>query len=154
MRSSACFHDNFDRWSVLSPQFALKIKEMHANNFMYSIYFMYWYYLYCHFYCNLIINYNVPLIDWLIVIDLQRTTYIFRKTLKRSYVPRYLHSAVFLDGAMLVFGGNSHNGTVQSQSGLPCFSMDFLAYDIGELSQVILRVTKDTKTSTLCRVTN
>ena len=67
--------------------------------------------------------------------------FIFRKTLKRSYVPRYLHSAVFLGDVMLVFGGNSHNGTVQSQSGLPCFSMDFLAYDIGELSQVVLRVT-------------
>ena len=39
---------------------------------------------------------------------------------------------------MLVFGGNSHNGTVQSQSMLPCFSMDFLAYDIGELNQVSL----------------
>ncbi|XP_078358816.1 attractin-like protein 1 [Oculina patagonica] len=51
------------------------------------------------------------------------------KTLKRSSVPRYLHSAVLLGGVMLVFGGNSHNGTVQLQSGLPCFSMDFLAYD-------------------------
>ena len=44
---------------------------------------------------------------------------------------------------MLVFGGNSHNGTVQSQSSLPCFSMDFLAYDLGKLSQMGL---KDTKT--------
>ena len=39
---------------------------------------------------------------------------------------------------MLVFGGNSHNGTVQSQSMLPCFSMDFLAYDLGELNRVSL----------------
>lgn len=65
--------------------------------------------------------------------------FLFRKTLKRSSVPRYLHSAVLLSGVMLVFGGNSHNGTVQLQSGLPCFSMDFLAYDTGKLCQVYLQ---------------
>ena len=62
----------------------------------------------------------------------------FRKPLKRSSVPRFLHSAILLGNAMLVFGGNSHNGTAQLQSLLPCFSMDFLAYDIGELNQVSL----------------
>lgn len=67
---------------------------------------------------------------------------IFRKSLKRSGVPRFLHSAILLGNVMLVFGGNSHNGTAQSQSMLPCFSMDFLAYDIGELKQVSLLHTK------------
>ncbi|XP_020606886.1 attractin-like [Orbicella faveolata] len=52
------------------------------------------------------------------------------KSLKRSSVPRYLHSAILLGKVILVFGGNSHNGTAQLQSMLPCFSMDFLAYDI------------------------
>ena len=35
---------------------------------------------------------------------------------------------------MLVFGGNSHNGTIHMPSDLPCFSMDFLAYDTGTVS--------------------
>ncbi|KAJ7336559.1 hypothetical protein OS493_011773 [Desmophyllum pertusum] len=52
------------------------------------------------------------------------------KCLKQSSVPRYLHSAVLLGDTMLVFGGNSHNGSAQLQSNLPCFSMDFLAYDM------------------------
>ena len=62
---------------------------------------------------------------------------IFRKSLKRSSVPRFLHSAILLGKVMLVFGGNSHNGTAQIQSMLPCFSMDFLTYDIGELSEFV-----------------
>ncbi|XP_037091277.1 attractin-like protein 1 [Pollicipes pollicipes] len=41
---------------------------------------------------------------------------------------RFLHSAVMLDGLMLVFGGNTHNDTSYSQ-GARCYSQSFLAYD-------------------------
>lgn len=51
------------------------------------------------------------------------------QSLRNSSVPRFLHTAVFLDGIMLVFGGNSHNGTSVSPTNLSCFSMDFVAYD-------------------------
>ncbi|XP_044169184.1 attractin-like protein 1 isoform X2 [Acropora millepora] len=51
------------------------------------------------------------------------------RALANSSVPRFLHTAVFVDGMMLVFGGNSHNGTTRMPSNLSCFSMDFLAYD-------------------------
>ncbi|KAM9817295.1 attractin-like protein 1 [Neosynchiropus ocellatus] len=54
-----------------------------------------------------------------------RTWYILRE----SGYPRYLHSAVLLSGALLVFGGNTHNDTSLS-NGAKCFSADFLAYDI------------------------
>ncbi|XP_019473520.1 attractin-like protein 1 [Meleagris gallopavo] len=50
--------------------------------------------------------------------------------LKESGFARYLHSAVLINGAMLVFGGNTHNDTSLS-NGAKCFSADFLAYDIG-----------------------
>ena len=63
--------------------------------------------------------------------DLKCLQIYFRQALKSSNVPRYFHSAVFVGDVMLVFGGNSHNGTVQMPSNLPCFSMDFLAYDRG-----------------------
>ncbi|KAG1676692.1 Attractin-like protein 1 [Nymphon striatum] len=43
-----------------------------------------------------------------------------------SYQPRYFHSAVMLNSVMLVFGGNTHNG---SSSLAQCFSADFVAYD-------------------------
>ena len=56
---------------------------------------------------------------------------LFRKALKASNVPRFHHSAVFLGDMMLVFGGNSHNGTLGAQSNQPCFATDFVAYDIG-----------------------
>uniref|UniRef100_A0A8C5QK43 Attractin-like protein 1 n=1 Tax=Leptobrachium leishanense TaxID=445787 RepID=A0A8C5QK43_9ANUR len=49
--------------------------------------------------------------------------------LKESGLSRYLHSAVLISGAMLVFGGNTHNDTSLS-NGAKCFSADFLAYDI------------------------
>ncbi|XP_067858251.1 attractin-like protein 1 isoform X2 [Heptranchias perlo] len=49
--------------------------------------------------------------------------------LKESGFARYLHSAVIISGAMLVFGGNTHNDTSLS-NGAKCFSADFLAYDI------------------------
>uniref|UniRef100_A0AAQ4Q4F3 Attractin like 1 n=1 Tax=Gasterosteus aculeatus aculeatus TaxID=481459 RepID=A0AAQ4Q4F3_GASAC len=48
---------------------------------------------------------------------------------KTCDVARYLHSAVLLSGALLVFGGNTHNDTSLS-NGAKCFSADFLAYDI------------------------
>ena len=38
---------------------------------------------------------------------------------------------MFLGDVMLVFGGNSHNGTLGAQSNQPCFATDFVAYDIG-----------------------
>uniref|UniRef100_A0AAR2J9J2 Attractin-like 1a n=1 Tax=Pygocentrus nattereri TaxID=42514 RepID=A0AAR2J9J2_PYGNA len=49
--------------------------------------------------------------------------------LKESGLARYLHSAVLISGAMLVFGGNTHNDTSLS-NGAKCFSSDFLSYDI------------------------
>ncbi|KAK2530650.1 hypothetical protein Q9233_006211 [Columba guinea] len=49
--------------------------------------------------------------------------------LKESGFARYLHSAVLINGAILVFGGNTHNDTSLS-NGAKCFSADFLAYDI------------------------
>ncbi|KAJ3613912.1 hypothetical protein NHX12_020155, partial [Muraenolepis orangiensis] len=42
---------------------------------------------------------------------------------------RYLHSAVLGGGAMLVFGGNTHNDTSMSH-GAKCFSTDFMTYDL------------------------
>ena len=45
---------------------------------------------------------------------------------------RYLHSAVWLDDLMLVFGGNTHNDTSISL-GAKCYSPDFMAYDPGIL---------------------
>ncbi|XP_039403593.1 attractin-like protein 1 isoform X2 [Mauremys reevesii] len=49
--------------------------------------------------------------------------------LKESGFAKYLHSAVLISGAMLIFGGNTHNDTSLS-NGAKCFSADFLAYDI------------------------
>uniref|UniRef100_A0A674N8Z9 Attractin like 1 n=1 Tax=Takifugu rubripes TaxID=31033 RepID=A0A674N8Z9_TAKRU len=49
--------------------------------------------------------------------------------LAESGSARYLHSAALLSGTVLVFGGNTHNDTSQS-NGAKCFSADFLAYDI------------------------
>ena len=42
--------------------------------------------------------------------------------------PRYLHTANFVDGLMLVFGGNTYNGSVKGQAS-KCYSNDFLMYD-------------------------
>jgi len=42
---------------------------------------------------------------------------------------RYLHSAVFSGGLMLVYGGNTHNDTAFSQ-GAKCYSADFILYDV------------------------
>lgn len=53
-----------------------------------------------------------------------------RTILKESGFARYLHSAVLINGAMLIFGGNTHNDTSLS-NGAKCFSADFLSYDIG-----------------------
>lgn len=54
-----------------------------------------------------------------------------RWILAESGSARYLHSAALLSGTVLVFGGNTHNDTSQS-NGAKCFSADFLAYDVGE----------------------
>ncbi|XP_039300291.1 attractin-like protein 1 isoform X2 [Nilaparvata lugens] len=42
---------------------------------------------------------------------------------------RFLHTATFVHGLMLVFGGNTHNDTATSH-GAKCYSKDFLAYDV------------------------
>uniref|UniRef100_A0A0A9YMG1 Attractin n=1 Tax=Lygus hesperus TaxID=30085 RepID=A0A0A9YMG1_LYGHE len=42
---------------------------------------------------------------------------------------RFLHTGTFLNGLMLVFGGNTHNDTSQSQ-GAKCYSSEVLAYDV------------------------
>ena len=54
-----------------------------------------------------------------------------RMILRESGLARYLHTAVLSNGALLVFGGNTHNDTSLS-NGAKCFSADFLAYDIGK----------------------
>uniref|UniRef100_A0A8C4R8L7 Attractin-like 1a n=1 Tax=Eptatretus burgeri TaxID=7764 RepID=A0A8C4R8L7_EPTBU len=55
-----------------------------------------------------------------------------------SGFPRYLHSAVIIGGAMLVFGGNTHNDTSVSM-GAKCFSADFMAYDIDNNNASIIK---------------
>lgn len=42
---------------------------------------------------------------------------------------------------MLVFGGNTHNGTSYSNGG-QCFSADFQAYDIGMQAEILLYIMK------------
>ncbi|XP_076830982.1 attractin [Brachyhypopomus gauderio] len=49
--------------------------------------------------------------------------------LKDSGSFRYLHTAVLVDGNLLIFGGNTHNDTSMSH-GAKCFSSDFMAYDL------------------------
>ncbi|CAG0895551.1 unnamed protein product, partial [Cyprideis torosa] len=44
--------------------------------------------------------------------------------------PRYLHSMVAIDGAILMFGGNPHNDTSTSQ-GARCFSSELFVYEPG-----------------------
>ena len=53
-----------------------------------------------------------------------------RYILKNSGQRKYLHSAVIMEGLMMVFGGNTHNDTSMSY-GAKCYSTDFVAYDIG-----------------------
>uniref|UniRef100_A0A3B3DQB2 Attractin-like 1a n=1 Tax=Oryzias melastigma TaxID=30732 RepID=A0A3B3DQB2_ORYME len=66
------------------------------------------------------------LVDHLYRYHVNKKTWL---VLRESGLARYLHSAVLLSGAMLVFGGNTHNDTSLS-NGAKCFSTDFLAYDI------------------------
>ncbi|XP_072533473.1 attractin-like protein 1 isoform X2 [Salminus brasiliensis] len=66
------------------------------------------------------------LVDHLYCYDVHTRTWFI---LKESGLARYLHSAVLISGAVLVFGGNTHNDTSIS-SGAKCFSSDFLSYDI------------------------
>ncbi|KAL5020999.1 hypothetical protein ScPMuIL_000154 [Solemya velum] len=47
---------------------------------------------------------------------------------RRSGIPQYLHSAVVMNGLMLVYGGNIHNDTSFSL-GAKCYSNEFLAFD-------------------------
>ena len=51
------------------------------------------------------------------------------KLLRSSGVPRYLHTAVFLNGTMFVYGGSTHNDTSVTSTAL-CFSDDFMVYDL------------------------
>jgi hypothetical protein len=55
-----------------------------------------------------------------------------RTILPSSGHQRFLHSALILNGLMMVFGGNTHNDTQYSQ-GAKCQSSDLLAYDLGQL---------------------
>lgn len=56
--------------------------------------------------------------------------FICRKILRGSGQYKYLHSASLLGRYMFVFGGNTHNDTSVSQ-GAKCYSLNFMAYDIG-----------------------
>ncbi|XP_030841397.1 attractin-like protein 1 isoform X3 [Strongylocentrotus purpuratus] len=49
--------------------------------------------------------------------------------LKESLQPRFFHSAVILNGLMLVFGGNTHTDNTRP-NGAKCYSKDFLAYNL------------------------
>lgn len=51
------------------------------------------------------------------------------KMLMSAPSPRYLHTANFIDGLMLVFGGNTYNGSLKSDTS-KCYSHDFLMYDV------------------------
>lgn len=42
---------------------------------------------------------------------------------------RYLHTANFIDGLMLLFGGNTYNGSMKTDS-TKCYSHEFLMYDV------------------------
>lgn len=53
----------------------------------------------------------------------------FRVMLTSAPSARFLHTASFLNGLMLVFGGNTHNDTAHSH-GAKCYSHDFLVYDV------------------------
>lgn len=67
-----------------------------------------------------------------ILVDLLYSYHPDKKTwklLNPSHSPRYLHSAVIINGLMYVFGGNGHNAT-HDNTGDKCFSVQFLAYDI------------------------
>uniref|UniRef100_A0A4W5LSM9 Attractin like 1 n=1 Tax=Hucho hucho TaxID=62062 RepID=A0A4W5LSM9_9TELE len=66
------------------------------------------------------------LVDELYRYEVQTRTWMI---LRESGLARYLHTAVLSNGALLVFGGNTHNDTSLS-NGAKCFSADFLAYDI------------------------
>lgn len=52
-----------------------------------------------------------------------------RIKLRSNQLPRYLHTAVIVDGMMIVYGGNTHNDTSISL-GAKCYSPDLLLYDI------------------------
>lgn len=41
---------------------------------------------------------------------------------------RFLHTANFIDGLMLVFGGNTYNGSILNEDA-KCYTSDFLIYD-------------------------
>ncbi|RWS30423.1 attractin-like protein [Leptotrombidium deliense] len=66
------------------------------------------------------------LVDLLYAFDASKHSW---KQLNPSHSPRYLHSAVIIDGLMYIFGGNGHNATHDS-SGDKCFSPQFMTYDI------------------------
>ncbi|KAL0276657.1 UNVERIFIED_CONTAM: hypothetical protein PYX00_004182 [Menopon gallinae] len=56
---------------------------------------------------------------------------------------RYLHTAMFLSGGlMLIFGGNTHNDTLHSH-GAKCYSGDMLSYDVVCDSWQVLSVPKN-----------
>ncbi|XP_061186273.1 attractin-like protein 1 isoform X2 [Saccostrea echinata] len=69
---------------------------------------------------------NYDLTDQLYSFEPATRTWI---KLRRNQLPRYLHSAVIIDGMMIVFGGNTHNDTSISL-GAKCYSPDVLQYDI------------------------
>lgn len=52
-----------------------------------------------------------------------------RVMLRSAPSARFLHTASFLNGLLLVFGGNTHNDTAHSH-GAKCYSHDFLVYDV------------------------
>lgn len=56
-------------------------------------------------------------------------TYRTWKMLMKAPTPRYLHTANFIDGLMLVFGGNTYNGSTNSEF-MKCYSHEFLMYDV------------------------
>ncbi|CAA9993815.1 unnamed protein product, partial [Nesidiocoris tenuis] len=54
---------------------------------------------------------------------------LYRTLLSSGTSARFLHTATFVNGLMIVFGGNTHNDTSQSQ-GAKCYSSEVLAYDV------------------------
>ncbi|KAI6177440.1 hypothetical protein M3Y97_00907400 [Aphelenchoides bicaudatus] len=69
-------------------------------------------------------SYSYSITDDLLMYDTNADTWT---TLESPGKPRFRHSAVSINGIMLIFGGNSHNESTAQQAG--CYSSSLIAYD-------------------------
>lgn len=59
-----------------------------------------------------------------------KKNFFYRTSLGFTGLPLFRHSAVILEGIMLIVGGNSHNESSKSRIN-DCYSSQILAFDIG-----------------------